>query len=99
MNLPLKLLVGEDGGGLRDGDGSLRGGDGGLGRSLGAGRMTADVGASERGGRRSTKEPRCGEARPSEWRSDGAGEAGARRCDAGRLPLGSGEARRRWGWD
>ena len=74
MNLPLKLLVGEDGGGLWDGDGSLRGADGGLGRSLGAGRMAASVGASEWGGRLPTKEPRCGEAGVRRPASEGGGQ-------------------------
>jgi len=74
VNLPLKLLIGEDGGGLRDGDGSLRGGDGGLGRSLGAGRMAAGVGASEWGGRLPAKEPRCGEAGVRRPASEGGGQ-------------------------
>ena len=78
MNLPLKLLVGEDGGGLWDGDGSLRGADGGLGRSLGAGRMVAGEGASVRGGRCPATGVGGGGGQPP-WGTGGAasGELGA----------------------
>jgi len=73
VNLPLKLPVGEDGGGLQDGDSSLRGGDGGLGQSFGAGRMATVVGASEWGGWWPAKEPRCGEADVRRPASEGRG--------------------------